>query len=64
MALEDWMIPHDWQYPEWFDDGRLPHHWHNYVSAQVKQMWDSFSDEQKKALAAGFAEASLREEWD
>ncbi|CVA07710.1 hypothetical protein [Serratia marcescens] len=63
--VEDWMITQDWQNPKWNRDGSQPHHWHNYVSSAVQQIWQSFTDEQKQVLAAGFAEVALNEDcWD
>lgn len=59
------IVPEDYQSPEWLVDGSQPHHWHNYVSSAVQQIWQSFTDEQKQVLAAGFAGVALNEDcWD
>lgn len=57
------IVPEDYKSPEWLVDWSQPHHWHNYVSSAVQQIWQSFTDEQKQVLAAGFAEVALNEHW-
>ena len=57
------IVPPDWESPDWDEDNRV-HNWRNYVSDEVKALWQTFSIPQKQALAAGFEEVALREEWD
>jgi len=55
--------PKDWENPKWEDAERV-HEWKNYVSAEVRGMWDTFTPEQKQALARSAEECASREEWD
>jgi hypothetical protein len=56
-------MPHDWEFPDWDKVNRV-HNWHNYVSEEVQTLWPTFNNQQKQALAAGFEDVSLNEEWD
>lgn len=56
-------LPPDWRNPEWHIKDKV-HNWRNYVSEEIENMWQTFSDEQKKALAECFDSAADREEWD
>lgn len=58
------IIPNDWEQPFWRNQSSAPHDWHNYVSAEVKNLWSTFSVTQKQALASCFDEIASREEWD
>lgn len=49
--------------PDWTDTSRV-HNWRNYVSDRVRQIWHTFTDEQKIALGEQAAEQSSKEEWD
>lgn len=49
--------------PDWEEDDRV-HNWKNYISEEVKAMWDTFTGPQKRALARQAEEEALREEWD
>jgi hypothetical protein len=40
------------------------HDWRNYISAEVRALWDGFTDAQKLALARQADELAGREEWD
>lgn len=55
--------PSDWDKPKWYAEDRV-HNWRNYISESVRSMWSSFTDEQKKALAAQAEEQAAQEEWD
>jgi hypothetical protein len=57
------MIPADYQNPMWSEQGRV-HNWRNYISDKLKAMWDTFTDEQKAAIAESADESAMREEWD
>lgn len=49
--------------PDWDGWGRV-HNWRNYISEEVRAMWDTFTDEQKAALYRSAEEAAGMEEWD
>jgi hypothetical protein len=49
--------------PEWDRAGRV-HDWRNYISERVKELWDTFSDEQKLALVEQADEHASNEHWD
>jgi hypothetical protein len=40
------------------------HDWRNYISPAVRAMWDTFTDEQKQAIAENADDHASREEWD
>jgi hypothetical protein len=53
----------DWWRPDWNAGGKV-HNWRNYVSEEVRAMWDTFNDDQKKALYRQANDSAEREEWD
>ena len=53
----------DWKNPNWEYTGRV-HDWRNHVSEEIKDMWDTFTDNQKQALFRRAEEEADREEWD
>ena len=55
--------PPDWAAPDWGNAGRV-HEWKNYVSEEVQAMWDTFTDDQKQALARQSEDNASNEEWD
>lgn len=55
--------PSDYAVPDWSNDSRV-HEWKNYISKELRQMWGTFSDMQKAALARNAQECADREEWD
>lgn len=55
--------PNDWAAPKWDTAGRV-HEWKNYISDEVRAMWDTFTDAQKQALARQADKITEREEWD
>lgn len=61
MSEQEW--PPDWEVPDWGAACRV-HDWKNHVSERVRALWASFSEEQKKALAAQADEQAQREEWE
>lgn len=56
-------IPSDYQNPDWTQQNRV-HNWRNYIIERLQAMWDTFTDEQKAAIAESAQEAADREEWD
>ena len=60
----DWgYAPEDWENPNWETTNRV-HQWTRYVSIRVRELWDSFTDEQKVAIAQQSDDIAGREEWD
>ena len=53
----------DFEIPDW-DDCQKVHDWKNYVTKEVRDLWSSFSLEQRKALASNFSDQADLEEWD
>ena len=51
----------EWDYDWW--ENRV-HDWRNYISKEVRQMWQSFTPEQRAALARQADEQAGQEEWD
>jgi hypothetical protein len=49
--------------PQWDRASRV-HDWRNYVSDEVRKMWDSFTEEQKRALYRQSDELAYAEEWE
>lgn len=55
--------PPDWKDPQWHEAGKV-HDWKNYAGEWLREMWHSFYDEQKKAVAASLDDVASAEEWD
>jgi hypothetical protein len=55
--------PADWGAPDW-DSASIVHEWKSYISEEMRQMWDSFSDAQKIAIARNAEDQAAFEEWD
>ena len=49
--------------PQW-DGARKVHDWRNHVGEHTKALWNSFTDEQRLAIAADAADDATAEEWD
>ncbi len=47
----------------WSDTGKV-HEWRNYINGLLRDMWNTFSDEQKIAIAENAERIALQEEWD
>jgi len=56
-------VPSDWKNPDWESCDRV-HEWKNYISDKLRLMWDTFTDEQKQAIAESAQGAASAEEWD
>lgn len=55
----------DYLYPEWASrDTNTPHDWTKYVSEEVREDWENFSESQRMALGRCFDDIASREEWD
>lgn len=55
--------PNDYMNPDWGSAGKV-HEWKNYINHRLQVMWDTFTPEQKAAIAASADEVAGREEWD
>lgn len=53
----------DYDHPDWEGAGRI-NDWRNYISQELRDMWDAFSLGQKRAIAENADEIASREEWD
>ncbi|HHG0626041.1 TPA: recombinase RecA [Klebsiella pneumoniae] len=49
--------------PKW-DSGGEVHNWKRYAEPELIAIWDTFSEEQQKAIALTLEEAAGKEEWD
>lgn len=59
----NYQTPSDWLAPDFVNRGRV-HEWKNYISEEVQEMWSTFTDVQKQALARQAEELAHWEEWD
>lgn len=59
----DQMIPENYKHPIWADAYRV-HDWRNYISKKLRTMWETFTDEQKQAIAENADDQAGIEEWD
>ncbi len=57
------ITPLNWEHPDWGSAG-LVHDWRNYISSELRVMWETFTDTQKRAIARHADELVGREEWD
>ena len=55
--------PPDYSSPEWSKRTRV-HDWRNYISEEVREMWHTFTDEQKAALARQANIEASMENWE
>jgi hypothetical protein len=49
--------------PDWTDFDKV-HNWKNYISEELVDMWDSFTDNQKIAIGENAQGLADNEEWD
>lgn len=52
----------EYDHPDWSEAGRA-HDWRNYVLTDLRIMWDTFTLDQKRAIAENADELASREEW-
>lgn len=55
--------PTDFENPQWDKPCRV-HDWKNYISTRVMELWDTFSIEQKAAIASQADDQADKEQWD
>ena len=56
-------IPEDWESPDW-GNASAGYDWKNYTGESMRELWPTFTNEQKKAIAHDLQETSLHENWD
>lgn len=53
----------DWKNPSWKEGGNV-HNWHNYATPALEIIWDTFTDQQKKVIAAVLDNNASNEMWE
>jgi len=49
--------------PKWDEAGRV-HDWRNYISEEMRAIWPTFTDDQKKIIAANADDEAGNEHWE
>lgn len=57
------IAPKDWYEPQWDVEDKV-HCWRNYVSDDLKNIWDTFDCDQKQIIAEAFQDIADAEDWD
>lgn len=57
------MLDVDCDEPNWEIGGRV-HNWRNYINDDLREMWHTFTIEQKRAISKNADEQASDEEWD
>lgn len=57
------MLDVDCDEPNWEIGGRV-HNWRNYINEELREMWHTFTIEQKRAISKNADEQADGEEWD
>lgn len=57
------LTPQDYKNPDWKKIDRV-HNWRNYISMELQSMWNTFTDDQKAAIARSAEESADMEEWE
>lgn len=53
----------DAMHPDW-EDPRRCFDWRNYINGRLRELWWTFSAEQKQAIADNAQEQANKEDWD
>lgn len=56
-------LPSDWAWPKWNEEDRV-HNWRNYVTDDLKEIWETFGENLQKMLACHFEVLASNEDWD
>ena len=56
-------LPTNWENPDWETSNKV-HDWRNHVSDGIIKIWDTFSQEQKMAIAISANDEASNEEWE
>ncbi|HED9671310.1 TPA: recombinase RecA [Klebsiella pneumoniae] len=57
------MTPEEYLSPEWSDREKV-HDWKNYANDGLIEIWDNFTQEQKRIIAKNLQEVADQEEWE
>lgn len=49
--------------PDWDKAGRV-HDWRNYVNQELRDLWPTFTEEQRQAIKQNADEIASCEEWE
>ena len=56
-------LPQDYDQPKWNHYNRV-HNWRNHITPEIQRIWDTFNDEQKRAIACMAQCNADCEEWE
>lgn len=56
--------PSDYLEPKWDVPRPRVHQWTTYISDELREMWPTFTPEQRAAIARNAAAIASDEEWD
>jgi hypothetical protein len=54
---------HDYLNPKWINTTRV-HDWRNYISDDLRDIWDTFTDKQKEIIAKNADDQASNEHWE
>ena len=57
------MTPEEYLSPEWSDREKV-HDWKNYANDGLIEIWDNFTQEQKRVIAKNLQDVADQEEWE
>ncbi|HED2415523.1 MULTISPECIES: recombinase RecA [Klebsiella/Raoultella group] len=57
------MTPEDCFSPDWTNKGKV-HDWKNYANDGLIEIWDNFTQEQKRVIAKNLQDVADQEEWE
>lgn len=61
--VDDDRLPNDWENPNWSNISRV-HDWKNYISDEVADTWDEFTEKQKMSIARMANDTASNENWE
>lgn len=64
MSNSSWIIAESLLVPQPWDKGGRVHNWRNHVGDNVREIWETFTDEQKTAIAQDANTEASAEEWE
>ena len=56
--------PYDWDDPNFDLSGIQVHEWKSYATESIIDLWDTFNNDQKKAVSSMLQDVADREDWD
>ena len=57
------MTPEDCFSPDWTNKGKV-HDWKNYANDGLIEIWDNFTQEQKRVIAKNLQDVADQEKWE